>query len=41
MAIPGQALSYKIGQLENSRATAKAEKELGDKLTSPNSTTKC
>jgi uncharacterized protein (DUF885 family) len=30
MAIPGQALSYKIGQLKIKELRAKAEKELGD-----------
>jgi len=32
MAIPGQALSYKIGQLKIKELRAKAEKELGDKF---------
>ncbi|SHG56542.1 Uncharacterized conserved protein, DUF885 familyt [Chryseolinea serpens] len=32
MAIPGQALSYKIGQLKIRELRAKAEKELGDKF---------
>ncbi|MNK11025.1 hypothetical protein D3C87_290600 [compost metagenome] len=32
MAIPGQALSYKIGQLKILELRAKAEKELGDKF---------
>jgi uncharacterized protein (DUF885 family) len=32
MAIPGQALSYKIGQLKIIELRAKAEKELGDKF---------
>lgn len=32
MAIPGQALSYKIGQLKIQELRAKAEKELGDKF---------
>jgi uncharacterized protein (DUF885 family) len=32
MAIPGQALSYKIGQLKLLELRAKAEKELGDKF---------
>lgn len=32
MAIPGQALSYKIGQLKISELRAYAEKELGDKF---------
>ena len=32
LAIPGQALSYKIGQLEISQMRAKAEKELGSKF---------
>ncbi|MBN1693858.1 DUF885 domain-containing protein [candidate division WOR-3 bacterium] len=32
IAIPGQALSYKIGQLEISKLRAKAEKELGSKF---------
>ena len=32
MAIPGQALSYKIGQLKFRELRAKAEKELGDKF---------
>ena len=30
MAIPGQALSYKIGQLKILELRAKAEQELGD-----------
>ena len=30
MAMPGQALSYKIGQLKIRELRAKAEKELGD-----------
>jgi uncharacterized protein (DUF885 family) len=32
MAIPGQALSYKIGQLKIRELRAKAERELGDKF---------
>jgi uncharacterized protein (DUF885 family) len=32
MAIPGQALSYKIGQLKIRELRTKAEKELGDKF---------
>ncbi|MDR8523268.1 MULTISPECIES: DUF885 domain-containing protein [Shewanella] len=32
MAIPGQALSYKVGQLQILALRAKAEKELGDKF---------
>jgi uncharacterized protein (DUF885 family) len=32
MAIPGQALSYKIGQLKISELRARAENELGDKF---------
>jgi uncharacterized protein (DUF885 family) len=32
MAIPGQALSYKIGQLKIRELRAKAEQELGDKF---------
>jgi uncharacterized protein (DUF885 family) len=32
MAIPGQALSYKIGQLTILKLRSKAEKELGDKF---------
>jgi uncharacterized protein (DUF885 family) len=32
MAIPGQALSYKIGQLKIRELRSKAEKELGDKF---------
>jgi uncharacterized protein (DUF885 family) len=32
MAIPGQALSYKIGQLKILELRAKAEKELGAKF---------
>jgi len=32
MAGPGQALSYKIGQLKIRQLRAKAEKELGDKF---------
>tara|TARA_R110002012_G_scaffold321191_4_gene548028 strand:+ start:15240 stop:17018 length:1779 start_codon:yes stop_codon:yes gene_type:complete len=32
MAMPGQALSYKIGQLKIKELRAKAEKELGDKF---------
>lgn len=32
MAIPGQALSYKIGQLKISELRARAEKELGNKF---------
>jgi uncharacterized protein (DUF885 family) len=32
MAIPGQALSYKTGQLKISELRAYAEKELGDKF---------
>lgn len=32
MAIPGQALSYKVGQLKIRELRAKAEKELGDKF---------
>jgi uncharacterized protein (DUF885 family) len=32
MAIPGQALSYKIGQLKIQELRARAEKELGDKF---------
>ncbi|RAV98088.1 DUF885 domain-containing protein [Pseudochryseolinea flava] len=32
MAIPGQALSYKIGQLKISELRVRAEKELGDKF---------
>ncbi|MBL0744000.1 DUF885 domain-containing protein [Chryseolinea lacunae] len=32
MAIPGQALSYKIGQLKIQELRAKAEKEMGDKF---------
>ncbi|MBR9847536.1 MAG: DUF885 domain-containing protein, partial [Algicola sp.] len=32
MAMPGQALSYKIGQLKLLELRAKAEKELGDKF---------
>jgi uncharacterized protein (DUF885 family) len=32
MAIPGQALSYKIGQLKILELRAKAEKELGNKF---------
>jgi uncharacterized protein (DUF885 family) len=32
MAIPGQALSYKIGQLKIRELRAKAEKQLGDKF---------
>jgi uncharacterized protein (DUF885 family) len=32
MAYPGQALSYKIGQLKIRELRTKAEKELGDKF---------
>lgn len=32
MAIPGQALSYKIGQLKIRELRTKAEKELGNKF---------
>jgi uncharacterized protein (DUF885 family) len=32
MAIPGQALSYKIGQLKIRELRTRAEKELGDKF---------
>jgi uncharacterized protein (DUF885 family) len=32
IAIPGQALSYKIGQLEISKLRKKAEKEIGSKF---------
>jgi len=32
MAIPGQALSYKIGQLKILELRSKAEKALGDKF---------
>ncbi|MDP2058665.1 MAG: DUF885 family protein, partial [Flavobacteriaceae bacterium] len=32
MVIPGQALSYKIGQLKIRELRAKAEKELGDRF---------
>jgi uncharacterized protein (DUF885 family) len=32
MAIPGQALAYKIGQLKLSELRARAEKELGPKF---------
>lgn len=32
MAVPGQALSYKIGQLKIQELRSKAEKELGDKF---------
>jgi uncharacterized protein (DUF885 family) len=32
MAIPGQALSYKVGQLTILKLRAEAEKQLGDKF---------
>ena len=32
MAIPGQALSYKVGQLKISELRSKYEKELGNKF---------
>ena len=35
MAIPGQALSYKIGQLKILELRKKAEKELGGKFSLP------